>query len=227
MKKLIVLLALIGCAKTENQPSCNVTKVSDGAIISCPDGTKTKVTNGSNGVAPTTTLQDATQEQCPTGGHVINFSDQIDPIVICNGLKGNTGDVGLVGPMGPTGPQGASGSSGSSCSVYPVPNSEQAPNGGAYIGCQNGTSALVVNGRNGSDGAPGTVVTPVQFCPGYITAYPTTFPEFGFTIGHSLFGVYWDQHNAWLALIPPGHFMSTSTSAPCNFTVNQDGTITN
>jgi hypothetical protein len=99
---------------------------------------------------------------------------------------------------------------------------------GAVISCPNGTSSTISNGQqgipglNGPQGIPGLNAAPttaVQFCPGYTPTYPTTFPESGLCVGGNIYAVYWDGTNAWLSLIPPGHYASTSTTAPCNFTV--------
>lgn len=82
-----------------------------------------------------------------------------------------------------------------------------------------------IAGPQGPQGKPGTGVSKIQFCPGYTTTYPTTFPEYGTCIEGQLYAVYWDTHNAWEALIVPGYYKSTSTSAPCNFTVFDNCTV--
>lgn len=116
----------------------------------------------------------------------------------CGGLpKGDTGVAGVQGADGEAGPTGAPGQKGDTGDVGPT--GPQGPQGDA--------------------GAPGTVVTQVQFCPGYVTTYPSTFPEFGLCISSHLYAVYWDKHNAWLAEVMPGYYASTSTNAPCNFHV--------
>jgi hypothetical protein len=74
-------------------------------------------------------------------------------------------------------------------------------------------------GTSGVNGTNGNGVTMVQFCPNVTTMYPSTFPEFGFCVGGILYATYWNGTNAWTAEIVPGVYMSTSTSAPCNFTV--------
>jgi hypothetical protein len=101
------------------------------------------------------------------------------------------------GPVGPSGTPGAKGDPGKN-------------------GADGAQGAV---GPQGTPGAPGTITTTVQFCPGYTTSYPNTFPEVGLCIGGSLSAVYWDGRNAWLSPVPPGDYMSTSTSAPCNFKV--------
>lgn len=102
--------------------------------------------------------------------------------------------------------------------------------GGACRGPQGDpgvTGSQGSSGTNGSDGSQGpqgvpgapAKATAVQFCPRYAVVYPSTFPEFGLCIDDTLYAVYWDGKNSWLAEIPPGYYSSTSTTAPCNFTV--------
>lgn len=82
-------------------------------------------------------------------------------------------------------------------------------------------------GPQGSQGVPGprgpkgeaANIGMIKFCPGYDTVYPRTFPEFGMCVSDVLYAVYWDKQNAWLAEVVPGRYDSTSTSAPCSFTV--------
>jgi hypothetical protein len=66
----------------------------------------------------------------------------------------------------------------------------------------------------------------VQFCTGYTTTYPSVFPEFGFCINSQIYAVYWDGKNAWEGEIVPGYYDSTSTSAPCDFTVSAGCEVT-
>lgn len=80
---------------------------------------------------------------------------------------------------------------------------------GSTITCPDGSSVQI----------PVQNLNMVQFCSNYNTTYPTSFPEFGICLNNLLYGVYWDGHNAWLAEIVPGYYLSTSTSAPCNFHV--------
>jgi len=104
---------------------------------------------------------------------------------------------GCVGPKGDTGSPGPQGS--------PGLNGLPGPTGPV--------------GPQGVPGVPGTVTTTVQFCPNASGAYPSSFPEYGLCINNSLYAVYWDGKNAWLAEVYPGYYASTSTSAPCDFTV--------
>jgi len=85
------------------------------------------------------------------------------------------------------------------------------------------TGAAGINGTNGVDASG---VTMVQFCPGYTTTYPSVFPEFATCVSGSLYAVYWDGKNAWQAEVVPGLYESTSTSAPCNFKVGFNCSVT-
>lgn len=107
------------------------------------------------------------------------------------------------------------------CSVYQV-------YGGAEIVCVN-SEAFIPNGAAGSQGVagiPGSSVVAIKLCPNAPnTSYPSSFPEYGLLIAGVLYGVYWDHTNSWLAQLSPGYYSSTSTSAPCSFTVNSDGSV--
>lgn len=131
--------------------------------------------------------------------------------------------------VGPTGPQGNPGVNGvdSSCSVTQVSPSECSPNGGALITCGDNSQALVLNGTNGVDGQPGTsgtLVTPVQFCPGN-SIYNNSYPEVGFCINDKLYAVY--SSVATLVEVPPGSYGSISAGNSCGFTVGEHCQVTN
>lgn len=127
---------------------------------------------------------------------------------------------GQQGVQGNTGPQGSPGNS-NGCTIASLLVSNEAPNGGSIIDCGD-TSSIILNGSNGS---PGTVVAPVQFCPG-VPSYPSTFPEVGFIINGSIYAVY-STNGGFMTLIPPGYYSSDGVGSSCNFTVNADNTITN
>lgn len=117
--------------------------------------------------------------------------------------------------------QGAPGLNGSSCTTITLQATTTAP-AGVEILCTDGTSSFVASGTNG---APGTVVAPVQFCPG-TSSYPSTFPEVGFLINGTIYAVY-SSLDGFLTALPPGYYASNAVGSSCNFTVNVDGTITN
>jgi hypothetical protein len=125
------------------------------------------------------------------------------------GLQGVPGNVGGVGPAG------------SSCTTIAIAPNSVAPNGSAEIECTDGTSALLLNGTNGTNSA----ISPVQFCPG-TPSYPSTFLEVGFIINGKMYGVY-SENGGFMTYLPPGAYSSDGVNASCNFTINSDNTITN
>lgn len=184
----------------------------------------------------------------------ILFSIFIIGLVSCfQGPQGEKGDKGDIGNSGDSctaiqtvlGVQVQCGSNspiylnnglnGSSCSVHSTPS-------GASIICTDGSSSTVTNGvgcsltqyNNNAVVTCGSVsttinnVTTINFCPQFTSSYPGSFPEYGIRIGSSIYGVYWSGSTAFLALLAPGAYRSTSLSnTVCNFTINSDGSITN
>lgn len=155
--------------------------------------------------------------------------------VICLGIACIATSLSGCGKQGPAGAQGVPGPVGSpgvGCTETMLTPSQATPNGGALLTCENG-STVVTNGSNGLQGVQGvagqnaTPVSVVQFCSGYTTTYPGSFPEQAICVDNELLAVYWDGSNAWLAEIVPGYYASTSTSAPCNFTVEANCVISN
>ncbi len=127
----------------------------------------------------------------------------------CGQIKGPAGETGAQGDTGGQGEAGSTGVQGSTGNTGPV--GAQGPGGSM--------GATGATGSTGAAGTDGTSVTTVQLCPGYTTTYPSVFAETAMCITGNLFAVYWDGHNAWLTEIPPGSYSSTSSSAPCSFTV--------
>lgn len=144
----------------------------------------------------TTAVVGGTEIRCPDGSSQIVYTG-------VQGTQGETGAAGADGQTGAQGPQGNPGQQG--------PTGPQGPQGPA--------------GPQGFPGVAGSHVTPIVFCPRFATSYPTTFAEVGFCVDDQLYGVFWDSHNAWWTLIPPGYYASTSTSAPCSFTVSAHCTV--
>lgn len=140
------------------------------------------------------------------------------------------GQPGPKGDKGDTGPQGPAGIDGVSCTVSPVSRSEEAPNGGSLITCANGIT-LILNGANGQDGedgrdgTPGTAISAVRLCPGD-TVYPSTFIEVAFKFDGKLWAVY-STHGGFMTQLPPGRYSSNGVNSRCDFTVNNDLTISN
>ena len=111
---------------------------------------------------------------------------------------------------GPRGEKGNTGLSGQSCTTSQVSN-------GVNVNCPGSPSVLISNGSigltgpsglPGSNGLNGTVVLPVQFCPG-TPVYPTVFPETGFCIDNKLYGVY-SANDGFMVYLPDGDYVSNA-----------------
>lgn len=87
---------------------------------------------------------------------------------------------------------------------------------GVSITCPDGSTANLFNGSQ---------ITAVQFCAGQVEQYPTSFPEYGLCLNNTLYAVYWDGHNSWLAQVAPGNYLSTATGLQCNFTITTGCTV--
>lgn len=127
--------------------------------------------------------------------------------------KGDKGDTGTTGPLGPPGINGLDGSNGSNgapgqpCTSFKTGNV-------TTIGCPDSAPVSVVDGLNG---APGTVITPVQLCPG-TTSYPSVFLEYALCVSGQLYGVY-SVNGGFLALLPPGNYNSNAVGSSCTFAI--------
>jgi len=148
----------------------------------------------------------------------VSKSDGVATIVCPDGTK-TTIDDGQTGPIGQTGATGQTGAIGPQGDI-----GQTGPQG--IQGPQGETGQTGQTGATGQAGQNGTGIQTIQFCTSYSGTYPSVFPEYGFLIGGKLFAVYWDGVNAWESQVYPGTYESTSTSAPCNFIVNSDGTVT-
>lgn len=111
----------------------------------------------------------------------------------------------------------------------PQPNcSVKQVTGGAEVTCPDGSSTTISNGTTGGQGIQGlpgtnaTSVTVVQLCPG-TTTYGH-FIETALCVDNSLFAVFWNGQ-AFMTLIPPGAYYSTSNYVACNFTVGANCTV--
>jgi len=128
------------------------------------------------------------------------------------GVPGPRGERGEPGPAGAPGERGEAGPVGPASSV-PGP-----------AGKDGATGPM---GPMGPAGSPGNSVVAMRFCPSVgAPSYPTRFPEVGLCIGNSLYAVYWDGRNSWMAEVPPGSYRSTATGLGCNFTVGLSCQIT-
>ena len=145
------------------------------------------------------------------------------------------GTTSVVG-NGSSGSNGTNGANDSSCSVSTLSvGSVTAPDGGSLITCSDGSSSVVLNGSagtagadgaQGAAGAPGTVITPIQFCPGFKQSYPNTFSESAICVGGNLYGVY-SLNGGFLAELPPGEYSSDGVNASCNFSIGPDCKVSN
>lgn len=94
-------------------------------------------------------------------------------------------------------------------------------------GTPGATGAQGAPGLEGPIGSAGNSIGVVQVCEGYTTSYPSLFAEQALCIADVLYGVYdGGDNNIFLSPLPAGGYLSTSGSAPCNFTVVSGCTIT-
>lgn len=137
--------------------------------------------------------------------------------------------------VGPTGPKGDKGDKGDSCTVMQAEN-------GAIILCQDGTSVLVLNGKDGEKGEQGDKgdrgdngengVTP-GVSPYNIVAIidpcgpdSNHFDEILIRLANNtLIAFFEDGGKRFLASLPPGNYETTDRQK-CRFTVNADMTVT-
>lgn len=88
--------------------------------------------------------QEATPEQCPTGGTQVNVGDTVT--LVCNGANGSNGADGAQGLQGNAGPQGAQGVTGAQGSQ-------------GIQGLQGNVGATGATGAQGSQGVAGAAGT--------------------------------------------------------------------
>lgn len=96
-----------------------------------------------------------------------------------------------------------------------------------------GRGPMGPSGPTGAQGAPGVdgqdgqdaVATVVKLCPG-VTTYPSVFVEVALRIDSRLYAVY-SSHGGFLTELVPGRYTSNTVGSRCDFTVNNDLTITN
>lgn len=147
--------------------------------------------------------------------------------LIALGLSGCGSDVGTHVVTGPAGPQGQSGANGSGCSVSLVSVSSSFPNGGSLITCGDGSSTVVMNGKNGLNGqagTPGTVISTIKLC-GADNSYPNTFTEDAICINNTLYGVM-SVNGGFLTALPPGQYSSNGINSTCTFIVGANCKVT-
>lgn len=134
-------------------------------------------------------------------------------------IQGPKGETGAPGQDGRDGIDGRDGSNGSSCSIATIEKGNVAvPSGGALITCPDGTSSIITNG---TDGVPGTIITPVQFCKNFRALYPSAFPESGLCINNRMFGVF-SENGGYLAEMANGTYYSNGRHSTCVFTLKDN-----
>lgn len=105
----------------------------------------------------------------------------------------------------------------------------ECPTGGVVLILDLGNPNVICNGLDGvagpiggigPQGVPGQDVTPVslvKLCPG-TSVYPSVFIEYGLCIADQLYGVY-SVNDGFLALLPPGNYVSNAIGSSCNLTI--------
>ncbi len=122
----------------------------------------------------------------------------------------------ITGPVGPKGADGQDGAPGSSCSVQQMSN-------GAIITCQDGTSAVILNGADGSDAPPTAysvveLINPCGDAPGYDEILLRLHN--GQLIAHFSHG-----NKQFLTLLTPGTYQTTD-GTNCLFSVDSNLNVT-
>jgi hypothetical protein len=127
--------------------------------------------------------------------------------------------VSCKGKDGSMGPKGDTGAPGSSCSVTQVSN-------GAIISCENGTSAVLLNGQDGADGSPAPatpytvteIIDPCGNSPG--------FDEVLLRLHNGQIMAHYAQGALqFLTILSPGTYRVTD-GTNCVFTVHPDMSVT-
>ena len=118
------------------------------------------------------------------------------------------------GKQGPIGPGGRDGRDGASCRAVPIST-------GIIVYCPNADPVVINHGHDGQDGTNATPVTEVQFCPEQGATTYGHFPEQGLCINNKILAVFFMGGMAFLAEVPPGAYVSTSTGLQCSFKVIQ------
>lgn len=115
------------------------------------------------------------------------------------------------GRCGPAGSQGASGATGASGS-----QGAKGDTGTQGVAGSNGKDGAA--GKDGANGKDGSTVTPIRFCGGSDSTYPSSFTEYGLCINNELWAVY-SANDGFMTKIPPGTYYSNGINSSCTFTV--------
>lgn len=188
--------------------SCTVSAANNGAIIACPDGSVTLVTNGNNG-ANGTNGQDGASIVGPQGGSCEVVQNEGSAIISCS--DGTSAQI----TNGKDGLQGLPGHAGASCTVG------TGPTNGATIQCSDGSSATISNGAIGPQGPAGlnAILEVIDPC-----GDETDFDEVLLRLAdNTLIAIIESKHD-YATVIRPGTYR-TSDGTNCIFTVTADGRI--
>jgi hypothetical protein len=216
-----------------NGTSCTVVQASNGAQITCSDGTTGFVSNGKDGKDASSCsvvkTSNGAKIQCPDGSSVditngtngtngssCSVSDVSAGKVLLQCTDGTFAIIenGKNGLNGTNGSNGADGSNGSSCSTVQTSN-------GAQIQCNDGTFAVISNGKDGKNAtstATGYEIVKVIDPCGTKTAFDEVLLQFA---NGDLLAHYSDGIKEHFTLIPPGSYRTTD-GTNCNFTVTSD-----
>lgn len=240
----LLLLLLISCGKSYTSPeevatttdmitvtkpmSCTVVQTTDGATITCPDGTKAKLYNGEGGSQGIAGVNGTSclVIQTPTGA-TINCGET--SATVTNGENGKDGERGTDGQDAPI--------------IAPI--SSIVTTGRGVIGqCASGSGVMVTTqtGRDtdfdnildeiidvnvtfvcdGVAGQNGVTTTVMTFKPIEIIR-PCGNGEILLKLDDTtLIGVYWDKKNSYLTTLGVGTWVTTMGDKDCKFSVNQN-----
>lgn len=99
---------------------------------------------------------------------------------------------------------------------------ERGADGTTVVGPQGTQGAPGVQGPAGPSGLDGSSVETIALCPGIQS---NGFAEYLLRIDNSLYGVYAQGQKIYLTLLAPGDY-ETNDGRHCQYTVNEDGSIT-
>jgi hypothetical protein len=162
-------------------------------VIGCSSHPDVIGTNGAPG-KPGTSINFITRPASPSE---CTFGGTV---ITITSTAGETSDTVICD--GPQGPQGVAGTQGQQ-------------------GSTGATGKPGATGPQGPTGANGSTITVIQFCPGVIPKYPSTFPEVGLCLNGNIYAVY-SANDGFLALLSPGVYESDAIGSSCTFTVQSN-----
>lgn len=140
-----------------------------------------------------------------------------------DGKDGSTGPQGPRGQTGQTGLPGSAGRDGSSCSTTQAI-------GGVLVSCTDGTSAVILNGKDGTNGTDGVNAPPTPYTVTELVdpcGKQTTYDEVLMRLANNqLIAHYASGSLQYLTVIGPGSYITTDGSN-CYFSVDSNLQIYN